>query len=49
MAKVIKYAVSLVDSEGVEWVAGQFTQNQIQTWRNRYIAQGIFLSVREVA
>lgn len=43
MAKVVKYAVSLVDGEGVEWVAGQFTQNQVETWLKRYKAQGIFL------
>ena len=43
MPKVIKYAVSLVDSEGVEWVAGQFTQKQVETWLKRYKVQGVSL------
>jgi hypothetical protein len=47
MAKVVKYEGALVDSQGYQWVTGFFTVNQIQTWRKRYHAQGIYLSWKE--
>lgn len=49
MAKVNKKHVSFIDREGFEWIAGEFTENQIITWIKRYKAQGVFLSVRNVS
>jgi hypothetical protein len=46
MAKVIKKSVVFIDREGVEWIAGEFTESQILTWLKRYKVQGVTLSVR---
>jgi hypothetical protein len=46
MAKVIKKSVVFIDSQGYEWVSGEFTESQILTWLKRYKVQGIYLSVR---
>ena len=47
MAKVIKKSVVFIDREGVEWIAGEFTESQILTWLKRYKVQGVHLSVRD--
>lgn len=49
MPKITKKHVSFIDRDGFEWIAGEFTENQIVTWIKRYKAQGIFLSVRTVS
>jgi hypothetical protein len=46
MAKAIKKSVVFIDREGVEWIAGEFTESQILTWLKRYKVQGVHLSVR---
>ena len=46
MAKVIKKSVVFIDSQGYEWVSGEFTESQILTWLKRYKTQGVYLSVR---
>lgn len=46
MAKVIKKSVVFIDSQGYEWVSGEFTESQILTWLKRYKVQGVYLSVR---
>ena len=44
--KTQKSAVRFIDRDGYEWITGEFTSKQIETWLKRYKANGIFLSVR---
>jgi len=48
-AKIQKSSVRFIDRDGYEWITGEFTSKQIETWLKRYKANGIILSVRSLA